>query len=57
MQWRYMTGHTCYLPGVDKVKMKKLQPGGSRDCPKNYEAVSQLQPEKFYNWCTSSISL
>lgn len=49
LQWRYITGHSCYLPGVDKAKMLKVQPGGNRNCPVNYAQNSALPSEKFWN--------
>ena len=39
----------CSPPGIDEGRMKKLQPGGSRPCPKNLGAITQLPPEKFWN--------
>lgn len=31
--------------------MKKLQPGGSRPCPANFQSnLYLLPPERFWNW-------
>jgi len=55
LQWRYITGHMCRLPGVDDAKMRPLQPGGVDPCPKNYLQPYAIPAEKFIGCADISI--
>ena len=46
----------CSLPGVDKRKMLRLQPGGNRNCPRNYMALNSRPSEKFWGCADIRIS-
>lgn len=50
LQWRYTTASMCHPPGTNETLMKKLQPGGSRPCPANFQNnLYSLPPERFWN--------
>lgn len=40
---------SCSLPGVDKKRMLRLQPGGNKPCPSNYASLNAIPAEKFWN--------
>ncbi len=40
---------SCSLPGVDKKRMLRLQPGGNKPCPSNYASLNAVPAEKFWN--------
>lgn len=46
----------CSLPGVDKRKMLKLQPGGSRNCPSHFMGLRSMPAEKFWGCADIRIS-